>query len=248
MPTADMSAIYEIRPETAGGDGSEVMKELTRRVSQLSVGDAASGADSADSANAGVEEPRRVSSDDMDVQRQRAEAYEYLCHLEEIRVWIGRVIGETLPPATELEENLRNGVFLAKLAAVFDPRRVPDKAIFDANQTRFKCRGLNFKHTDNVNHWTKALQRCPGFPAELIPETLDVYEKKNMPKVIFCLHAYAMHLFKRGLAGPIQDLVGKVSWPEVSIVSIAKELSKYGLEMPAFSKIGGVLASKTVSN
>jgi Ras GTPase-activating-like protein IQGAP2/3 len=77
----------------------------------------------------------------------------------------------------------------------------------------------------------------------LIPETLDVYERKNMPKVIFCLHAFALHLFKLGLAAPVRDLVGKVNFTEAELSIIEKELAKFGLEMPPFSKIGGVLTS-----
>ena len=234
MPALEMNVNVEIRPEPTNNNGSEVMKELTKKVSQISLGDGSSD----------LPDGRRVSADDMDERRRRDEAYEYLCHLEEIRVWIGRVIGdEKLPEAVELEENLRNGVYLARLVRVFEPNLVPDKSIYDRNQSRFKSRGLNFKHTDNANHFITALKRCGGFPAELIPETLDVYEKKNMPKVIFCLHAFAMHLFKKGAAPMIQDLVGKVSWPENSIISIAGEFTEYGLEMPTFSKIGGVLAA-----
>jgi hypothetical protein len=44
------------------------------------------------------------------------------------------------------------------------------------------------------------------------PETTDVYDKKNMPRVIYCLHALSTHLFKLGKAPLIQDLYGKVNF------------------------------------
>jgi hypothetical protein len=91
----------------------------------------------------------------MDINRKRAEAYEYLCHLEEIRVWTAKCIKEELPPPTELEESLRNGVYLAKVAHVFNPELVPEKCIFDKSQTRYRSFGLNFRHTENINHWAK---------------------------------------------------------------------------------------------
>ena len=42
----------------------------------------------------------------------------------------------------------------------------------------------------------------------------------------------------------IQDLYGKVNFTEAEITAMQKELAKYGLELPAFSKIGGILASE----
>ena len=39
-------------------------------------------------------------------------AYQYLCHLEEAKKWMERCLGEELPPTTELEESMRNGVIL----------------------------------------------------------------------------------------------------------------------------------------
>ena len=44
------------------------------------------------------------------------------------------------------------------------------------------------------------------------PETTDIYDKKNMPRVIYCIHALSTHLFKLGKAPQIQDLYGKVSF------------------------------------
>lgn len=45
---------------------------------------------------------------------------------------------EELPPTTELEEGLRNGVYLAKLAKFFAPNVVSDKKIYDVEQARYK--------------------------------------------------------------------------------------------------------------
>lgn len=45
---------------------------------------------------------------------------------------------EELPPTTELEEGLRNGVYLAKLAKFFAPNLVSEKKIYDVEQTRYQ--------------------------------------------------------------------------------------------------------------
>lgn len=47
-------------------------------------------------------------------------------------------LDEELPPTTELEEGLRNGVYLAKLAKFFAPNVVSDKKIYDVEQARYK--------------------------------------------------------------------------------------------------------------
>lgn len=44
------------------------------------------------------------------------------------------------------------------------------------------------------------------------PETTDIYDKKNMPKLIYCIHALSTHLFKLGRAPQIQDLYGKINF------------------------------------
>ena len=52
--------------------------------------------------------------------------------------WMEACLEEDLPPTTELEEGLRNGVFLGKLATFFAPKMVSQKKIYDRDQTRYK--------------------------------------------------------------------------------------------------------------
>ncbi|XP_068858312.1 ras GTPase-activating-like protein IQGAP2 isoform X7 [Aphelocoma coerulescens] len=179
----------------------------------------------------------------MDERRRQNIAYEYLCHLEEAKRWMEVCLDEELPPTTELEEGLRNGVYLAKLAKFFAPNVVSDKKIYDAEQSRYKRSGLHFRHTDNTVQWLRAMESI-GLPKIFYPETTDVYDRKNIPRMIYCIHALSLYLFKLGLAPQIQDLLGKVDFTEEEISNMRKELEKYGIQMPSFSKIGGILASE----
>uniref|UniRef100_A0A663MZD1 IQ motif containing GTPase activating protein 2 n=1 Tax=Athene cunicularia TaxID=194338 RepID=A0A663MZD1_ATHCN len=179
----------------------------------------------------------------MDERRRQNIAYEYLCHLEEAKRWMEVCLEEELPPTTELEEGLRNGVYLAKLAKFFAPNVVSDKKIYDVEQTRYKRSGLHFRHTDNTVQWLRAMESI-GLPKIFYPETTDVYDRKNIPRMIYCIHALSLYLFKLGLAPQIQDLLGKVDFTEEEISNMRKELEKYGIQMPSFSKIGGILASE----
>lgn len=72
-------------------------------------------------------------------------------------------ISEEIPPSTELEESLRNGVTLAKLAHYFAPDKVPARKIYDKDLKRFEQKGLHFKHTDNINAWFRAMEHV-GLP------------------------------------------------------------------------------------
>ncbi|XP_066597001.1 ras GTPase-activating-like protein IQGAP1 [Prorops nasuta] len=184
----------------------------------------------------------RRTADEMDEERQKLLAYEYLCHLEEVKKWLEACLREKLPPTTELEENLRNGVYLAKLAHFMSPNSLPLHKIYDLEQKRYMAAGLQFRHTDNINHFLRCLKEIQ-LPLTFQPETTDIYDKKNMPRVIYCIHALSTHLFKYGKAPQIQDLYGKVNFTDDEIGAVSKELQKYGVQMPQFQKIGDLLTS-----
>ncbi|XP_026870883.2 ras GTPase-activating-like protein IQGAP2 [Electrophorus electricus] len=190
-----------------------------------------------------IVDDERLSAEEMDERRRQNLAYEYLCHLEEAKRWMEACLEEELPSTTDLEEGLRNGVFLGKLAKFFAPKMVSEKKIYDRDQARYKHTGLHFRHTDNTVQWLRAMESI-GLPKIFYPETTDVYDRKNMPKVIYCIHALSLYLYKLGIAPQIQDLLGKVAFTDEEISNMRKELEKYGIQMPAFSKIGGILASE----
>lgn len=70
--------------------------------------------------------------------------------------WIESCIDEELPDVGTLEEELRHGVFLAKLACFFSPQTITMKKIYDRDLIRYRSSGLNFRHTDNINYFLKA--------------------------------------------------------------------------------------------
>ncbi|CAL1687839.1 unnamed protein product [Lasius platythorax] len=187
------------------------------------------------------------SAEKIDEQRRKTLAYEYLCYLEGAKKWMEACLRESLPPTTELEENLRNGVYLAKLGHFMAPNVLPLNKIYDTEQRRYKAVGLQFRHTDNINHFLKCLASTQ-LPLTFLPETTDIYDKKNMPRVIYCLHALSTHLFKLGKAPPMQDLYGKVNFSDEEIDAVSKELQKYGIQLPPFQKIGGLLTNSIATN
>jgi hypothetical protein len=140
-----------------------------------------------------------------------------------------------------MDESLANGVTLAKLAKfVWVDAKF---RIYDEDLKIYSEHGLNFRHTDNINAFRKALEKV-NFPAIFYPETTDIYDMKNLPRLCYCIHALSLHLFKLGRAPQIQDLEGILKFTEEEISSMQEALDKYGLQLPVFSKIGGILASE----
>jgi hypothetical protein len=54
----------------------------------------------------------------------------------------------------------------------------------------------------------------------------------------------SIYLYKLGKAPQIQDLHGIAEFTQEEISAMQVELEKYGIQMPAFGKIGGLLASE----
>lgn len=115
----------------------------------------------------------------MDTQRHLLQAYEYLCHCGEAKQWMEASVGESLGAVVDMENEMRDGVFLAKLARHFEPQLVP--RIFTHPK-------LQYRHTDNVNYFFKFVHFV-GLPVFFHFELTDIYEKKNFPKVVYCIHA-----------------------------------------------------------
>lgn len=54
--------------------------------------------------------------------------------------WIESCVDEELPPTTELEQALRNGVILCKLGHYCDPEGLPLKKIYDLDESKYRVR------------------------------------------------------------------------------------------------------------
>lgn len=71
---------------------------------------------------------RLIQTNWMDKHRHALGSYEYLCHVGEAQQWIEGCLEEELPfGVTEMEEGLKNGVVLAKLARVYEGEEVVKK-------------------------------------------------------------------------------------------------------------------------
>lgn len=165
----------------------------------------------------------------MDQQRQYLQAYEYLCHIGEAKEWMEDIIGHPVPRIVELEEALRDGVVLAEVVQALNT---------DKKFRIFRNEKLQFRHSDNIAIFFRYLTEI-DLPDLFRFELVDLYEKKNIPKVIYCIHALSWLLFRQGIVDfRIGNLVGQLQFENHELEAMQKGLDKAGINMPNFSGMG----------
>jgi Ras GTPase-activating-like protein IQGAP2/3 len=165
----------------------------------------------------------------MDKQRQFLQAYEYLCHIGEAKEWIEDVLQRPIPPIVQLEEALRDGVTLAEIVdALYPERRI----------RIFRHPKLQYRHSDNIAVFFRFLAEVE-LPDLFRFELIDLYEKKNIPKVIYCIHALSWLLFRKGIVDfRIGNLVGQLEFEHHELEEMQKGLDRAGVSMPSFGNMG----------
>lgn len=165
----------------------------------------------------------------MDKQRQFLQAYEYLCHIGEAKEWIEDIIHKPIPAIVQLEEALRDGVTLAEVVEALQP---------DRHFRIFRNPKLQYRHSDNIAIFFRFLAEIE-LPDLFRFELIDLYEKKNIPKVIYCIHALSWLLFRQGVVDfRIGNLVGKLQFESHELEEMQKGLDKAGVSMPSFGNMG----------
>lgn len=164
-----------------------------------------------------------VSSEQMDNERLNTRTYDYLCRLEEAKAWVSEIC--KVPESyEEFEEEMRKGIFLAKIAKFYNNESVP---------YIFTDKTLQYRHTDNINFFLNTLLILK-LPRHYFFEVIDLYEKKNFPKVVYCLHALAQLLKNKGLSVGIKKADGQV-FKQSDIERIDNELAN--INLPNFLNI-----------
>lgn len=128
------------------------------------------------------------SSEVMDAKRTTSILRDFLLRLDQAREWVCSISGLNVDIAG-FKEELPKAELLALVVKVFDPSFVGRIHIAPVRE---------FRHTDNVMlflNWCKKIKLRKHF----LFETVDLYESKNIPKVIYCIHGLAHFLNKRGM-------------------------------------------------
>jgi Ras GTPase-activating-like protein IQGAP2/3 len=159
--------------------------------------------------------------------RNHQKGYDYLCRIGEAKGWIEKIIGEQIPSVAELSTDaLRDGVILAKLTKEFKPEFV--KRIVPSGSK------LQFKHTENINLFFQLLDFVK-MPDLFRFELTDLYDKKNIPKVIFCVHALSFMLAQDHETPTMEHLSGKLDFTDEEAKK--SESALVGISLPNFESM-----------
>nr|POE92358.1 ras gtpase-activating-like protein rng2 [Quercus suber] len=171
----------------------------------------------------------------METQRKHLQAYEYLCHIGEARAWLEDVLEPVdLPPIVQLEEALRDGVTLAEAVIRLTPSLPHDQQRALGSLRIFRNSRLQYRHSDNIALFFRFLAEIE-LPELFRFELVDLYEKKNVPKVIYCIHALSWLLFRKGLVSfRIGNLVGQLQFEDHELEETQKGIDRAGIAMPNF--------------
>lgn len=122
-----------------------------------------------------------VSSLDQDMRNLRMSKYTPQA-ANEIRSWIEQTLGDTLPPGDLLQDVLKDGVILCRLANL----ALPPPGL------KFKKSAMPFIQMENISHFLRACEAPPlNMPAHDRFLTVDLFESKDPAQVLQCLSAFS---------------------------------------------------------
>ncbi|CAF0926200.1 unnamed protein product [Adineta steineri] len=109
----------------------------------------------------------------------------------EVQTWIESVIGEKFPNGS-YEDALRNGVILCKLMNKLQPNAIP----------KYSKDGVGFQSRENISLFQNAA-RAYGLVDSVLFQTVDLFEKRNIPQVTQCILALARQAQHKNFNGPL---------------------------------------------
>ncbi|RVD91324.1 cellular morphogenesis cytokinesis regulation protein [Tubulinosema ratisbonensis] len=149
----------------------------------------------------------------IDTMRTNTRIYEYLCCLEECN----QFFYDNLPQKKrlsleEFEEELSKGITLLQILSVITP-------VTKIHQEEVK----SYKHMDNIVLCTQILTKL--IPKFFNFEPIDLYERKNIPRVIYAIHALAS-IYAKCFDVKIKELFGKVNFDSTEISRVEKQIKE----------------------
>lgn len=150
----------------------------------------------------------------LDTDRDNLKLAAFVCRMVEIKNWIEKLLNIDISlddsNIDQFPDYLTNGILLAQIAQHFDPSSVKKvytglKATNIDGTVNYKMTTKQFKFTENIVKFLD-FSRNVKLPSLFIFETNDLYEKKDIPKVIACLHALSCLMAMMGRADPVDKL------------------------------------------
>ena len=166
-----------------------------------------------------------LSKDRQNTQNRFQQAHDYLYHVGQAKAWLEAIVQHPVASIIDLEESLRNGIVLAEVVQKLSP----EKPLRIFRDTR-----LQFRHTDNIAIFFRFLDLVE-MPDAFRFDLIDLYERENTPKVIFCIHVLSWLLYKNGkVAFQISNLESRLFFDDIEVEATRKRLDQLGDKIPTF--------------
>jgi Ras GTPase-activating-like protein IQGAP2/3 len=155
----------------------------------------------------------------LDYDRDNIKLASFVCRMIEIKRWIEKILNISIglddTHIDQFPDYLTNGIILVQLAKYFDPNNTTEKiqGVKENESIQYKMTSKNFKFTENILTFLNFVNRVK-LPYVFIFETNDLYEKKDIPKVIACLHALSCLMKSLGKCPPVETLT---NGPDTSV-------------------------------
>eukprot|EP00033_Pygsuia_biforma_P000930 GCRY01001070.1.p2 GENE.GCRY01001070.1~~GCRY01001070.1.p2 ORF type:complete len:318 (+),score=91.75 GCRY01001070.1:151-1104(+) len=146
----------------------------------------------------------RAKKGQFTVNRAIFQAHEFLVKKQEASVWIATLLNETI--GEDFHAALKDGQILCKLINHIKPNAVP----------RVSNKSMSFAQMENIQNFLNAC-KAYGIPDSHLFDVNDLYEAKNLNKVLSTINQISVVAKKNGFEGPF-------------LVNLKEE------EMPAFTK------------
>mmetsp|Transcript_13481 Transcript_13481/g.18624 ORF Transcript_13481/g.18624 Transcript_13481/m.18624 type:complete len:1451 (-) Transcript_13481:48-4400(-) len=170
------------------------------------------------------------------VARKELAAYAFLCRQQEAREWMQLVLKETFPEnefqkpvdsksealmkrsyKSDLFPVLRDGIRLCKIINLVKAGTIAKIA---------DSVGKPFLMLDNINFFLKALKDL-GIPDHESFLPLDLLERKNMPRVVYCIHRMAATFYQKyGFGAKIEEKTGAYQFSEDELEKASRDLEE----------------------
>lgn len=151
----------------------------------------------------------------LDTDRDNLKLAAFVCRMVEIKLWIEKLLEIDISlqnsDIDQFPDYLTNGILLAQIAQHFDPEHVkrvykgPKSTNSNVDTLNYKMTTKQFKYIENIVQFLDFSRRVK-LPSLFIFETNDLYEKKDIPKVIACLHALSCLMAMLGRSSPVEKL------------------------------------------
>ncbi|KAI4292298.1 hypothetical protein PAPHI01_1572 [Pancytospora philotis] len=170
-----------------------------------------------------------TTAEQMDERRRNTVVLDYLRKLDEAKQWIEGELGASMELSAFIDA-LPRGELLADVARRFDG---------GITGRVHRSEKKEYMHTDNINMFLDWLGRVK-LSRHFFFEVIDLYDAKDIPKVIYCIHGLAHFLRMRGMTGGISRSVRVFSEADEALVGA--DMSK--IEGRCYDDIENRLASE----